>query len=112
MLEVKADSLDLFLLEDTVWIACAETGLPNYDFPFDRFFACRRPWRRRDNISAIGRFSVTTNHSQLYAELQTLGVRLIQCNDGQERSCLPNNFSRGSGIYISVKNQPCSQTGT
>jgi len=75
--EITADSLDLFLLEDTVWIACAETGVPNYDFPFDRFFVCRRPWRRPDTISAIGRFGVTTNYSQLYAELQTCGVRLI-----------------------------------
>jgi hypothetical protein len=76
-LEINADSLDLFLLEETVWIACAETGLPSYDFPFDRFFACRRPWQRPDVISAIGRFGVTTNYNRLYAELQTRGVRLI-----------------------------------
>jgi len=76
-LEINADSLDLFLLEETVWIAFAETGLPSYDFPFDRFFACRRPWRRPDAISAIGRFGVTTNYDRLYAELQTRGVRLI-----------------------------------
>jgi ATP-grasp domain, R2K clade family 3 len=38
LLEINPDSLDLFLLEDTVWIACAETGIPSYDFPFDRFF--------------------------------------------------------------------------
>jgi ATP-grasp domain, R2K clade family 3 len=75
--EITADSLDLFLLEDSVWIACAVTGLPGYDFPFDRFFACRRLWQRPGAISAIGRFGVTTNYSQLYAELQTLGVRLI-----------------------------------
>jgi hypothetical protein len=31
---MNAASLDLFLLEDTVWIACAETGLSTYDFPF------------------------------------------------------------------------------
>jgi len=74
---MNAASLDLFLLEDTVWIACAETGLSIYDFPFDRFFACRRPWRRADTISAIGRFGVTTNYSRLYGELQTTGVRLI-----------------------------------
>ena len=77
MLEINADSLDLFLLEETVWIACADTRLPGYDFPFDRFFACRRPWQRPEAISAIGRCGVTTNYSLLYAELQKRGVRLI-----------------------------------
>ena len=67
----------MFLLDDAVWIACAETELPSYDFPFNRFFACRRPWLRPDHISAIGRFGVTTNYSQLYTELQTRGVQLI-----------------------------------
>jgi len=33
--EINADSLDLFLLEDTVWIACAETGISSYDFPME-----------------------------------------------------------------------------
>ena len=77
MPEVSADSLDLFCLEDTVWIACAETGLSVYDFPFDRYFACRRPWQRPATITAIGRFGVTTNYSQLYNELQSVGVQLI-----------------------------------
>lgn len=77
MLEIKADNLNLFCLEDSVWIACAETGLSIYDFPFDRFFACRRPWQRPETVSAIGRFGVTTNYSQLYDELQVDGLRLI-----------------------------------
>jgi hypothetical protein len=77
LLEVKADTLDLFCLEDVVWVAAAETGLSSYDFPFDRFFACRRPWLLPETVSAIGRFGVTTNYSQLYAELQNSGVRLI-----------------------------------
>jgi hypothetical protein len=77
MLNLDAQQLEIFLLEDTVWIATAPTGLPVYDFAFQTFFSCRHPWQRPDHISAIGRFGVTTNYADLYQSLEEEGVFLI-----------------------------------
>jgi ATP-grasp domain, R2K clade family 3 len=77
MLSVSVDSLDIFQLEASVWVAQADTGLSVYDFPFDRFFSCRRPLYRPQEVCAIGRFGVTTDYERLYAELQARGVSLI-----------------------------------
>ena len=69
--------LDVFLLEDAVWIAAAEVGLPSYDFQFDLYFACRRPWQRPDSINAVGRVGVKADYPELYSRLDSQGIRLI-----------------------------------
>jgi hypothetical protein len=74
---VEPDQLDIFNLDDVVWIAAAPVGLPNYDFPFQTFFACRRPWQRPAKLQAIGRFGVTTNYRDLFEQLAEQGVFLI-----------------------------------
>ncbi len=74
---VDPAQLDIFSLDDILWIAAADTGLPNYDFPFQTFFPCRHPWRRPELITAIGRFGVTTNYTEFYERLSASGVRLI-----------------------------------
>lgn len=77
MLRIAPANLDIFLLEDVVWIAAAPTGLPVYDFSFQHFFACRHPWQRPERIFAIGRFGVTTNYEKLYEQLADEGIQLI-----------------------------------
>jgi hypothetical protein len=77
MSSIEPSKLDLFLLEDVVWIAAAPTGLPVYDFPFQNFFACRHPWQRPERIIAIGRFGVTTNYQELHKRLADEGVLLV-----------------------------------
>ena len=47
-------------------MAVRRIGDPAYDFAFDNFFACRRPYDRPDQVTAIGR------------------VGAPECNDGQE----------------------------
>lgn len=59
MPRIDPAQLDLFLLEDVVWIATAPVGVPSYDFAFRSFFACRHPWRRPTPIITVGRFGVT-----------------------------------------------------
>lgn len=74
---VESTQLDIFLLDDILWIAAAATGLPHYDFPFQTFFPCRHPWQRPDPITAVGRFGATTNYTELYQHLLGVGIRLI-----------------------------------
>ncbi len=74
---VDPDQLDVFLLDDILWIVAADTGLAHYDFPFQTFFPCRHPWQRPDPIAAVGRFGATVNYVELYQRLLASGVRLI-----------------------------------
>ncbi len=71
------ESLDIFFLEDVLWIAVATIDVPRYDFSFPNFFVCRRPYYRPENITAIGRFGVTTNYADLYNALEVSGISLV-----------------------------------
>lgn len=77
MIGVEIEQLDIFSLEEVVWLAVANVGVTNYDFVFDRFFACRRPWQKPERVKVIGRFGVTTNYSELYNKLLDEGIELI-----------------------------------
>lgn len=77
MPKVELDELDIFLLEDVVWIAAAKIDVPRYDFAFETFFACRHPIYRPDEIQAVGRFGVTDDYADLYGFLKANGISLI-----------------------------------
>lgn len=74
---INLERMDLFLLEDVVWVATNPIGLGSYDFNFERFFACSRPWQRPELIEAIGRFGVVENYEELYYDSLKQGIRLI-----------------------------------
>lgn len=77
MPKVDPENLNIFLLEDVVWIAAAKIDAPLYDFAFETFFACRHPVYRTDEIQAIGRFGVTDDYADLYISLKAIGVLLV-----------------------------------
>jgi hypothetical protein len=81
MPRIDPAQLDLFLLEDALWVASTPVGVPNYDFPFRSFFACRHPWYRPTPLTAVGRFGVTDNYADLYQQLAASGVLLIHTPD-------------------------------
>jgi hypothetical protein len=67
----------VFWLEQTVWLAEVRIDLPVYDFPFETYFACRRPYERPDRITAIARFGAASNYLDLYRELLAEGIQLV-----------------------------------
>ncbi len=67
----------MFWLEETIWLAEARIDLPVYDFPFETYFACRRPYARPESVLAIARFGAATNYAELYGQLLEDGVQLI-----------------------------------
>ncbi|QIR40201.1 ATP-grasp domain-containing protein [Tolypothrix sp. PCC 7910] len=77
MFRVNPDNLDLILLEEAVWVLVGEVNLPSYDFSLSQFFACRRPWNRPEQITAIGRFGAVTNYDELYQQLAADGIFLV-----------------------------------
>ena len=76
-LDVNPEKLDFIFLEEAVWIAKANVGVPIYDFEFDNFFACRRPFYRPEKIKVVGRFGVTSNYEELFDSLKNDGIELI-----------------------------------
>jgi hypothetical protein len=77
MPKVDLNDLDIFLLEDSIWIAHSHIDVPRYDFVFERFFSCRHPYQRPQMIEAVGRFGVTDDYTALYNALQADGISLI-----------------------------------
>lgn len=77
MPRIALENLDLILLEDTVWVLVGEVALPSYDFSLTQLFACRRPWHRPKQITAIARFGVATNYDELYQQLAADGIFLV-----------------------------------
>ncbi|MBC7880678.1 MAG: ATP-grasp domain-containing protein [Anaerolineae bacterium] len=71
------ENLDLVFLEDSVWVLVGEVNLPSYDFSLAQFFACRRPWNRPKQITAVGRFGVVTDYGFLYQKLEETGISLV-----------------------------------
>ncbi len=77
MPRINPENLDLIHLEETVWVLVGEVDLPSYDFSLSQFFACRRPWHRPEQITAIGRFGVATNYDEVYQQLAAEGILLV-----------------------------------
>jgi hypothetical protein len=73
----SAEQLDVLHLEELLWVVTSPVGLNHYDFDFDRFFACRRPWQRPDSVTAIARVGAISDYPKLYENLEREGVRLI-----------------------------------
>ncbi|GAB4190861.1 MAG: hypothetical protein OHK0022_04060 [Roseiflexaceae bacterium] len=84
MPQISPTELDLFLLEDAVWIAAAPTGVASYDLTFATFFACRRPWQRPAQVTAIGRFGVADNYAELHGLLAADGIALVHTPEQHE----------------------------
>jgi ATP-grasp domain, R2K clade family 3 len=73
----STEQLDVLHLEELLWLVTSPVGLNHYDFDFDRFFACRRPWKRPDSITAIARVGAISDYPRLYDSLEREGVSLI-----------------------------------
>jgi hypothetical protein len=74
---LSADKLDLFLLEDVLWLTTALTHVPAYDFDFGAFFPIRRPWEPEPPLQTVGRFGAATNYNELFTQLQERGAELV-----------------------------------
>lgn len=69
--------MDLFLLEGEVWLLARPIESPTYDFMFDRYFACRRPYERPDEVTAIARLGAFDDYDALFNQLRDDGISLV-----------------------------------
>jgi hypothetical protein len=68
---------DLFLLEGEVWLLARTIGSPTFDFMFDRYFACRRPYERPEEVTAIARLGAFDDYPALFDQLRADGITLV-----------------------------------
>lgn len=90
---------DLLLVEDTVWVLTAPVGLSIYDFNFDLFLNCRRPWQRPRLVEAVARIGAVDDYLGTFGSLLRDGVRLIHTPEEHERcSLLPHWYPLLEGL--------------
>ncbi|MFP2961398.1 ATP-grasp domain-containing protein [Myxococcus sp. 1LA] len=68
---------DLLQVEERLWLLTAQTGKGIYDFAFDRFFACRRPYVLPESMEVIARVGVWDDYAERFRELADAGLRLV-----------------------------------
>ncbi|MCP3062090.1 ATP-grasp domain-containing protein [Myxococcus sp. K38C18041901] len=68
---------DLLQVEEALWVLTAPTGQGIYDFGFDAFFACRRPYQLPESLEVVARVGVWNDYAERYRELAAEGVRLV-----------------------------------
>lgn len=77
--------IDILHLEKTVYIAASPTGNASYDFPFDRYFSCRRPFDI-EPVTAALRIGAIGDYEAVATELASLGIAPINSLAEHHRS--------------------------
>ncbi|WP_225888101.1 hypothetical protein [Myxococcus xanthus] len=68
---------DLLQVEERLWLLTAQTGKGIYDFAFDRFFACCRPYVLPESMEVVARVGVWNDYAERFRELADAGIRLV-----------------------------------
>ncbi|WNG17504.1 ATP-grasp domain-containing protein [Cystobacter fuscus] len=90
---------DLLLLEDTLWLLVTPTGQGIYDFPFDRLFACRRPYQLPERLVAVARAGAWSDYDARYQELAAEGIHLVHSPEQHRLATeLPHWYPRLEGL--------------
>lgn len=79
-------SEEILHVENAVWVVHAPTGVPIYDFAFDRLLACRRPFQLPGEVEALARVGAIADYDEYYARWLDDGVRLIHSPDEHRRA--------------------------
>ncbi|MCE9530545.1 MAG: ATP-grasp domain-containing protein [Planctomycetes bacterium] len=77
---------ELLHVENAFWVLSAPTGVGNYDFRFDQFFRCARPWQPPDNITAVARLGAFPSYESVYDALRTEGTTLVHSPEEYRRA--------------------------
>lgn len=64
-------------MEEALWLAVKPTGKAVYDFTFDQFLPCRRPYRLPDDIAVIARVGAPPDYDAFFNTMSEFGAPLI-----------------------------------
>ena len=74
---LRVEKLDLFLMDETLWVLCKNINIPSYDFDFRRYFRCQRPLELPDSCVAVSRAGPRLNYQLFYDDLLGDGIQII-----------------------------------
>ncbi len=80
------DTVDIFQLEETIWVGTAPIGVPAYDFNFEPLFQCKRPYQVPTEAQLISRIGVVTDYEKQYDQFASLGFKLINSVKEHQRA--------------------------
>jgi len=69
--------LDIFKLENKVWLATRNIGVPTYDYMFEPMFACRRPYEFPGNSRIICRIGAFDDYADSLSKFEEVGFHLV-----------------------------------
>ncbi|MEJ2609727.1 MAG: ATP-grasp domain-containing protein [Candidatus Thiodiazotropha sp.] len=69
--------VDIFYLEETIWLGSKSVGVPAYDFAFEPLFHCRRPYELPSNKQLICRVGAFNGYEKAYSDLNDIGFKLV-----------------------------------
>ena len=78
--------IDIFHLEESVWVGSKSVGVSAYDFSFEPLFQCRRPYELPSSQQLICRVGAFENYTETYSELREIGFQLINSVDEHLRA--------------------------
>lgn len=70
-------SIDIFKLENALWVATKKTGISAYDFTFEPLFMCKRPYELPESVEVIARIGAFSDYEKQYSEFKEIGCKLI-----------------------------------
>src|SRR4051794_16865263 len=80
------DHSDLLRVDERLWVLTTPTGVANYDFRFDAFFRCRRPWQPPDGVLAVARLGALPRYETVYEALRQDGITLVHTPEQYQRA--------------------------
>ena len=69
--------LNLFRVQNLLWMLTKPIGVANYDFPFEQFLECRHVWRLPESLTTVARIGAIDYYEDFYSSLQNDGISLI-----------------------------------
>lgn len=69
--------IDIFHLEESVWVGTKQVGVSAYDFTFEPLFHCRRPYELPSSVQLICRVGAFDDYEKSYLEFEENGFSLV-----------------------------------
>ncbi len=78
--------IDIFHLEETLWLGNKPVGVSTYDFLFEPLFHCRRPYELPLSKQLICRVGAFDDYETAYSQFNDIGFKLINNTEEHRRA--------------------------
>lgn len=80
------NEIDIFEMEESLWVANKPVGVSAYDFKFEPLFRCRRPYAPSVGSELICRIGAIENYKKSYEIFKENGFSLVNSVEEHERA--------------------------